>query len=296
MQTLLILQGPPACGKSTYARTLAESNEDYIIVNRDALRRMRGKYWIPAQEDLITDWEMDCIALGLFNRFNVIVDATNLNPKTLARILNLGNVKGLLAENKLKIEYKMFDTSLEECLKRDAIRKESVGEKVIRDFFNRYMVKKVETEFNVERITQNNNLAPAIICDIDGTVALTNGRSHYDYSRVKDDLPNENVRKLVKRLMMSEGYYIIYLSGREDSCYDDTVSWLKKYDIWDNECQLFMRKTGDHRKDCIIKKEIFDAEIKDKYFVEFCLDDRDQVVKLWRDMGLTCLQVAYGNF
>ena len=60
--------------------------------------------------------------------------------------------------------------------------------------------------------------------------------------------------------------------------------------------ELHMRKTGDSRKDCIVKKEIFDAEIKDKYYIEFILDDRDQVVKMWRSMGLTCLQVADGNF
>ena len=57
-----------------------------------------------------------------------------------------------------------------------------------------------------------------------------------------------------------------------------------------------MRKTGDNRKDCVVKREIFDAEIKDKYYIKFILDDRNQVVDMWRKMGLTCLQVADGDF
>ena len=54
-------------------------NPTYVRVCRDDLRRMRGKYWIPEQEDLITSWEMDSIALGLHHGLNVLVDATNLN-------------------------------------------------------------------------------------------------------------------------------------------------------------------------------------------------------------------------
>ena len=57
-----------------------------------------------------------------------------------------------------------------------------------------------------------------------------------------------------------------------------------------------MRKNGYNKKDSIVKKEIFDEYIKDKYYVEFILDDRNQVVDMWREMGLTCLQVAEGNF
>jgi hypothetical protein len=57
-----------------------------------------------------------------------------------------------------------------------------------------------------------------------------------------------------------------------------------------------MRETGDRRKDSIIKKEIFDRHIRDVYNIEFVLDDRNQVVELWRSLGLTCLQVADGDF
>ncbi len=60
---------------------------------------------------------------------------------------------------------------------------------------------------------------------------------------------------------------------------------------------LLMRKSNDNRKDTIIKREIFEADIKNFYFIEFILDDRNQVVDLWRnDLKLPCFQVYYGNF
>ena len=59
---------------------------------------------------------------------------------------------------------------------------------------------------------------------------------------------------------------------------------------------LAMRKAGDTRKDSIIKKEMFEEYVEDKYKILFVLDDRNQVVEFWRSLGLTCLQVAEGDF
>ena len=59
---------------------------------------------------------------------------------------------------------------------------------------------------------------------------------------------------------------------------------------------LYMRLPNDLRKDSIVKQEIYEMCIKDKYNVLFVLDDRDQVVNMWREQGLKCLQVAEGNF
>ena len=57
-----------------------------------------------------------------------------------------------------------------------------------------------------------------------------------------------------------------------------------------------MRRTKDFRKDAIVKTELFDAHIRGRYEVLFVLDDRNQVVEMWRVMGLPCLQVAAGDF
>ena len=63
------------------------------------------------------------------------------------------------------------------------------------------------------------------------------------------------------------------------------------------EYTLFARKSGDFRKDAVVKEEIYRRHIEGKYCIKLVLDDRDQVVSCWRDtIGLTCFQVAPGAF
>ncbi|MBK9581896.1 MAG: hypothetical protein IPO48_08380 [Saprospiraceae bacterium] len=153
--------------------------------------------------------------------------------------------------------------------------------------------KKHEKKHPVYR-TQDPSLPKAIICDLDGTLALMNGRSPFDASTCESDLPNTPVVNIVKNYH-ELGYKIILASGREDTFKTQTISWLEKYDVQYD--LLFMRAAGDYRKDAVIKKEMFDTQIEGKYFVEFVLDDRNQVVDLWRkDLNLPCFQVYYGDF
>jgi Straboviridae polynucleotide kinase len=133
----------------------------------------------------------------------------------------------------------------------------------------------------------------AIIVDIDGTLAHRNDRSPYDYSKVAEDNVDIDVRDLVY-VMSEAGTTILLISGREDSCENDTERWLQDNLVPYQE--LFMRKSGDYRKDSIVKEEIYNQYIKGKYLIRFVLDDRDQVVKMWRGLGLKCLQVAEGAF
>ncbi len=146
-----------------------------------------------------------------------------------------------------------------------------------------------------------------IICDLDGTLALfdkegsgPNSRNPYDCSRCDEiDLVNPAVHFVMDQIeQVNETAYeqtkVILLSGRDSKYRPQTERWLKKYDIWYDG--LYMRKEGDTRKDCIVKKELFDANIAGIFNVRLVLDDRDQMVKLWRDMGLPCFQVAYGDF
>lgn len=131
-----------------------------------------------------------------------------------------------------------------------------------------------------------------ILVDIDGTLAKNVGRGFHDYDKVFEDEIHEEIVLLVKAL--SHRWRIILVSGRPDSCMELTKQWLEKYRIpfWG----IYMRKTGDFRPDFIIKKELYDEFIEPNYKVMFVLDDRNQVVKMWREIGLKCLQVADGNF
>ena len=288
MQKLIILQGIPASGKSTWAREFIRNNTGYVRVCRDDLRRMRGLYWIPEQEGMISAWEDNCIEEAL-KEYSVVIDATNLNPRTVAKW------EGIAKKFKVNVEYKLFNTPLEECIARDAKRgEEAVGEAVVKDFYYKYMVDKIET-LAPTYITQDPKLPHAIICDLDGTMCIHNGRGPFEYNRCDTDLLNESVSRVVTSYCNHyKDNKVIYMSGREDFCREKSEMWLRDRNLFNG--LLYMRATGDHRKDVIIKKELFDKHIKDKYFIDFCLDDRTQVVKLWRSMGLSCMQVAEGDF
>lgn len=146
-----------------------------------------------------------------------------------------------------------------------------------------------------------------VICDIDGTIANCEHRKHYVterpknheafYAGVKDDTPIWSVIKLVQTLLAYEGsqHELVFVTGRPERCRTDTVEWLKHTHLYPNDYTLLMRKDKDYRQDYIVKQEILDTHI-DKSRVWLVLDDRKQVVDMWRRNGLTCLQVADGDF
>ncbi len=134
------------------------------------------------------------------------------------------------------------------------------------------------------------------LCDIDGTVALKGDRERYDEARVGVDLPNEPVVRIVRGLMAA-GAKFHFMSGRKEACRMQTIKWLKEHvddsGGWD---YLTMRSTDDNRKDSIVKYELYNKRIRGLYNVLAVFDDRQQVVDMWRALGLTCLQVAKGDF
>lgn len=133
----------------------------------------------------------------------------------------------------------------------------------------------------------------AIICDIDGTIAIKGNRNPFDWQRVDEDMPNSPVITLVK-ILQEAGKTIIFVSGRKEECRQKTIEWVNAQGIQIKD--LFMRGDNDNRSDVLLKSEIYNIKIKDNYDIEFVLDDRDQVVQMWRKIGLTCLQVAEGDF
>lgn len=280
---VIICQGLPASGKSTWAKAfVTKSRENFIRVNRDELRRMRGVYWLPEQEELISKWELNIILLTLEAGYNVVIDDTNLNPKWLKILTDtLGS--------EVEIHWQDFrGVSLEECIKRDQHRQDPVGKAVIETMYYKY----IEV---VEPIIQNVSLQKAVICDLDGTLCLPNCRGPYEHEKCDKDLCNQIVYGVLC-LFRDWGYKIIFVSGREEKFRSKTQSFFSTIDNWLVEAPLFMRINDDKRKDSKVKKEIFDKEIKNKYYVSLVLDDRNQVVSMWRRLGLTCWQVAEGAF
>lgn len=136
------------------------------------------------------------------------------------------------------------------------------------------------------------------LVDVDGTVALMGKgeegrRKFYDWDRVDEDEPNWPIILLV-RTLQAAGFHIIFISGRDDICRGKTEAWLQKNVLRD--VRLLMREHKDNRPDHIVKLEMYRKYIEPFYHVSYVLDDRDQVVRMWRTIGLTVLQVADGTF
>ncbi len=281
MLTVYFTIGLPASGKSTWAKAKVDKSPNGTKrVNKDELRAMLdNSYFSKGNEKFVLNIQDQIIKAALEEGKHVIVDNTHLAPKHETRIREL--IKGLAVLE--IVDFRHVD--LETCIKRDLQRFNSVGEKVIRDMYNQF----IAPPRNPKPL-HNPDLPDAIICDLDGTLALIGDRSPYDGASCDKDFVNEPVRSILQ----TSGHAIVFVSGREDKSKPQTLAWLEKHGIGFDA--LHMRSAGDMRKDSIVKKEIYDEFILDKYNVAFVLDDRDQVVKVWRDLGLTCLQVDYGDF
>lgn len=149
----------------------------------------------------------------------------------------------------------------------------------------------------MQSMKHKKNLPKVIICDLDGTLALLGDRTPYDASSAEHDLLNAPIASILQVYSKQKDQLIdlFLLSGRYERYRKQTENWLKKHKIIHYK-HLFLRKDTDFRKDVLYKKEIYEKYIEGKYDVLFVLEDRDQVVKMWREVGLTCLQVDYGNF
>ena len=278
---VLLLRGLPASGKSTYAKELVSKDHNWIRVNKDDLRSMmNGGVFSRKLEEQIVITERELVENALKIGKNVVVDDTNFN------LAHERYFSQLARYYKAEFEVKFFDTPLEECIKRDNKRPNGVGEAVIRKMYNQYLKPQPAA------YEHNKNLRTAILCDIDGTLAHMKDRSPYDWDRVDTD----EVDPIIKNLLdvLKDKYFIILVSGRDEICREETNKWLRGNDI--TYGMLLMRPEGDIRKDSIVKREIFENYIRDYYNIQFVLDDRNQVVEMWRSLGLKCLQVAEGDF
>lgn len=278
MPHIIICRGLPASGKSSWALEKVRRDGNWLRFNNDEMRLMlHGKRWKRSVDRFVNRLRDDFIAAAIGSGKNVIIDNTNLNPVHIERIREKFS-------GRAEIEVKDFDTDVEECIKRDAKRGElSVGERVIRDMYDRYL--------RPEPVEQDLSLPPAIIVDIDGTIASTGGnRGPYEFEKVGGDLVITGVAALL-RIIATEAnpIEIILLSGRDSQCRDQTEHWLNQHNIPFD--QLIMRAEEDQRRDSIIKRELYEEHIKGAYYVHMVIDDRDQVIReTWIPEGLHVFQ------
>lgn len=315
MAHLVLLRGLPASGKTTFARNwVAQDPQKRVRVNRDDLRFMNyGVYHGLTfdQEQDITRQEHSLVRSALKAGKDVIVDATNLKLKFARAFADIAVEMGA------EFHVADMEAGINECVSNDYTRGNAggrhVGEHVIRSFAQRYKWPwpKVEptprsADTPPAHYEPDWTLPEAVIVDLDGTLArrVTDREFHgKGLERVYEDAVDLEVARFVDDAMRINRRKIIFMSGRNEFARAETVRWLEgKAFLYPHQYVLFMRPDElpdgkpDTRPDYIVKAELFDKHVRDHYNVRMALDDRDQIVNLWRGMGIPCWQVAEGNF
>lgn len=303
MKKLTIMRGLPASGKSTYAKSVASRDpQNTLIVSRDSIRRTvfnetQKTVLNHKLEQRVTKLQEALVTAALEAGRHVIIDDTNLRARYARRWATLAHSLGAPYEV-VSLKKELHDLHR---LNDRRPKEEQVPQQVITDLWNRFPQNKwpeikhdePKPEPIHELYVPNYELPPAYVFDIDGTLAVIGGRDPYDASRAMEDESNFAVAEVMLNLLEANNS-IILLTGRQEKDREVTEEWL--YHNYGFSQPLFMRETSDQRPDWLVKSELFDTCVAPYYNVQAVFDDRDSVVKMWRERGITCFQVNYGDF
>lgn len=297
MSKLIFTRGLSGSGKSTWA----EAQPGAVVVSRDALRvALFGSdgpeyYQHPDmrnREDYITSVEHAAVREALRAGKTVISDNTYIETKYMKPLIKVAHSVGA------EVEVKVFDVPLRTALERNLMRARlggrDVPDEVIRKQHDRFKHTKDYVVPAPPALPAPYNGTPgspkAIMVDIDGTLAHMNGkRGPFDWKNVGVDDVDEAVSEVVRMSYVMD-YQVIVMSGRDASCREETVEWLRKHNIPFDD--IFMRPEKDMRPDNIVKAELFDTHVRDNFDVQFVIDDRWQVCEMWLSIGLKVFNVS----
>src|SRR5574344_1567787 len=136
---IVMCRGIQGSGKTTWARKWAEADpKRRIRLNRDDVRNMFGKYWVPSREPLLSSIFVDMIAEAVDDGYDIVVDNMNLSQSAYAegeRVM----AKSAIMSDSYRIVFKdFFDVPVEECIRRDSLREHPIGEDAIRATYGKY--------------------------------------------------------------------------------------------------------------------------------------------------------------
>lgn len=298
---LIVLVGAPASGKTTWAKAYAAGWSNTIIVGRDKMREMMFGYSeatvidhfaaddFKERENTITTYQQLLIREALAAGTDVVVDDTNLNLDRIHKFIR--------DYDRYIVTVHVVHATREECLERNKGRTRQVDLSTMNKLYDEYLAicEKRLPGHHLPTISVYiaDPLKPkTYIVDLDGTIAGHAHRKTYGCTddEIAADIPIQPVIDVV-RLLLGNGCYVQFLSGREDRYEEATWQWLgRQFDDLTN-CQLHMRKTGDFRKDSTIKQELFFERIAPNYNVVAAFDDRKQVKHMWVDLGVFVFDV-----
>ena len=303
MSKIILCWGISGSGKTTWAKQWAEEDPLHRIrLNYDDLRTMLGKYWVPEREPIMLKIFQSGLNEAMAKGYDIVIDnMSNLNPKHIKEYEELIEAQNNSSDGlpKYELEFKLFDTPVEECIRRDALRPLPIGEKVIRQQWRKYRDFIIQQSIKtVPKLEQDPKLPHCIIVDMDATLCLNmSARPFFGPGAaegMKNDVPIPAICNLVRHYCNDSDAAFIVITGRDESCREATMKWLD--DHWLYPTKLLMRPEGSFLSGPEQKKLIYKRDIKDKYYVDFVLEDSSKVVKMWRELGLICLQPNEGKF
>lgn len=290
---LIVLQGCPCSGKTTWAKEYLKDHEA-VYVNRDSIRcELNGGKYTLKKEDEVTAIESYRVIEGLDKCSDVIVDATNLNPKTIKKWQRLANLKGA------EIDFKEFYVPIEEAIKRSKARKAEGGiyisKAVMTSFYKKYYPERLKEELTDKRkiLKPDFTLHPAVICDLDGTLALHQGRDPFDWARIPEDAIDPRLEQILKDYCY-QGVAIIFVTGRPERARAATEKWLFDHELY--SYKLYMRANNDFSHSDDYKRKVYNDHIKGDYDVYCVFEDSNKCVKMWREEGLLTCQVENSDY
>lgn len=315
---LTVLRGLPGSGKTTYAQREVSEGEA-VVLSRDSLRDMlhptgHGGVLDGAEEVLISDTLRAMAVRLLGDGKEVVIDATNLRDKYVREWLTLAHGRGH------SIDIVDFRAEpLETCLENNANRERQVPEHVIRDMHKRFIAGRDLAGDNARIAREvlagagakpelepapeyDLTLPDAYIWDLDGTLAIKHpDRDIYDGSKAYLDTVNHPVADVLEILhdlpVQGGGPHRIYCTGRGEWDRAVTEAWLERHFNFDPaHGDLLLMRQNKGRADWKEKLDLYNEHIRGKYNVLGVWDDRNQVVEMWRSLGLQAFQVAEGSF
>lgn len=288
---LILTVGPSGAGKSTYAKELEV--QGYVRVSQD---------------DAGKEGHLKLFNEALALAKPIVVDRLNFSYEQRKRYLSLAEAAGYVTE--IVVFHVPYAECFERCLARQGhptIRNEHNARQALDMFFKNYQ-KPVKGEVNGSISYKNFEYKvkhDVIVVDLDGTLCDIEHRKHFvenqgqkkDWKGFFEAMENDKVNTPVlktSQAMVSKSVLTVLCSGRPDNYRKLTEEWLNGYDI--GYVGLYMRHRSDFRPDNTVKEQILDFELLPRYNILYVLDDRDQVVQMWRRRGIPCFQVAEGDF
>lgn len=298
--TLTIVIGPPGSGKSTLARGMVSdailAGKELVYVNQDSQGADHKSLFIDAA----------------YAGKDIVVDRMNFNIQQRMSFIEIAKLKDYHIKAIVKCESQA--TCIERMLVRtghETIKNEKSARSALQTFMTKYEPPTKEEGIDeIVRIYPEGQKESCIVVDLDGTLCNVEHRRHFVrdlpegqkknwagfFAGIADDTVNQWCLALVWRFLKTDR--IVYCSGRSENFKKVTTEWLTKH-AGMNEGEhysLFMRHRADSRQDYIVKEILLDFEILTRFKPFFMVDDRKQVVDLWRRRGFVCLHCDEGDF